>query len=108
LPSDFNPQNDFDDGTQRLKIKIFGGPSAGEVFFFRASTKPLIVGRTPECDIMINDKLLSKCQSHIKYVSQVDQWVMCDGYQSKASTNGTWLYLNEDHLMSSGMVFKAN
>lgn len=36
LPNDFDASNDYDDGTQRLKIKIFGGPSAGEVFFFRA------------------------------------------------------------------------
>ena len=28
--------------------------------------------------------------------------------QGKPSTNGTWLYLNEDFEMHSGMVFKAN
>ncbi len=36
LPRDFDPSNDYDDDRQRLKIKIFGGPSGGEVFFFRA------------------------------------------------------------------------
>jgi hypothetical protein len=33
---------------------------------------------------------------------------MTDGYERKQSTNGTWLYLNEDHLLAAGMVFKAN
>lgn len=33
---------------------------------------------------------------------------MCDGIEDKRSTNGTWLYLNEDHQMKTGMVFKAN
>jgi hypothetical protein len=72
LPEDFDAQNDYDDGRQRLKIKIFGGPSAGEVYYFRPSTTQLVVGRTPECDIRISDKLLSKHQSNIKYVAEVD------------------------------------
>ena len=35
-------------------------------------------------------------------------WWLIDGYNNKASTNGTWLYLNEDFEMHTGMVFKAN
>ena len=35
-------------------------------------------------------------------------WWLIDGYNNKASTNGTWLYLNEDFEMHNGMVFKAN
>ena len=31
-----------------------------------------------------------------------------DGYHDKPSTNGTWLYLNEDFEIYDGMVFKAN
>ena len=92
-----------------MKIKIFGGPSAGEVYFFRSSCPEiLVIGRTQDCDIKINDKLLSKNQAHIRYSADDDVWILTDGLQNKSSTNGTWLYLNEDHLMSSGMVFKAN
>jgi len=34
--------------------------------------------------------------------------VLTDGFNGKPSTNGTWMYLNEDFSMHTGMVFKAN
>ena len=54
-----------------LKLKMFGGPSNGEIYEFslsdmRNGEKDILIGRTPECDVKINDKLLSKIQSHIK------------------------------------------
>jgi len=66
-----------------------------------------VIGRTPECDIRINDKLLSKNQASISFQEQqsiqqdgaaeaTSAWVLSDGYNGKGSTNGTWLYLNED------------
>ena len=33
---------------------------------------------------------------------------MQDGFNSKRSLNGTWLYLNEDFEIYDGMTFKAN
>ena len=36
------------------------------------------------------------------------EWVLYDGYQGRESTNGTWLYLNEDCVVEDGMVFKSN
>jgi len=50
---------------------MFGGPNNGEMFEFnfedyQNSEKSILIGRTPECDVKINDKLLSKVQSHIK------------------------------------------
>lgn len=57
-----------------LKLKMFGGPNNGEVYEYSiADMEPkqeLLIGRTPECDIKINDKLLSKIQCHIKVVNQ--------------------------------------
>ena len=73
--------------------------------------KIITMGRTPECDIKINDKLLSKAQCYIKMVFLQDgsyRWVLFDGVNGKPSTNGTWLYINEDMHMYDGMVFKAN
>ena len=48
-----------------LKLKMFGGPNNGEVYEFnindmQSQDKDILIGRTPECDIKINDKLLSK------------------------------------------------
>jgi len=64
------------------------------------------VGRTPNCDIRIEDKLLSKTQAVIFHDGE--NWVIRDGFQDKESTNGTWLYLNEDCEIRSGMVFNSN
>ena len=48
-----------------LKLKMFGGPNNGEVYEFniddvRNTDKDILIGRTPDCDVKINDKLLSK------------------------------------------------
>lgn len=34
--------------------------------------------------------------------------MLTDGFNNKPSTNGTWLYLNENFVMKNGMIFKAN
>lgn len=66
----------------------------------------IVIGRTPNCDIRIEDKLLSKAQATIRYDGA--NWVLTDGFEGRESTNGTWLYLNEDCDIESGMVFKSN
>jgi len=133
LPPNFEQESNLSASGSRLKLKIFGGPSAGEVYFYKNEGQDIIIGRTPDCDIRINDKLLSKNQASIKYVVDLESlglsrgvgspltnspldsepaepgaWVLSDGLNGKPSTNGTWLYLNEDFEMHTGMVFKAN
>ena len=53
----------------KLRLKIFGGANNGEIYDYSVaemvSDRKVIIGRTPDCDIVINDKLLSKIQSHI-------------------------------------------
>ena len=99
-----------DDPSIKLKLKIFGGPSAGEIYYYKQdfTGKKIVIGRTPDCDIRINDKLLSKNQAHIAFSPDQTAWWLVDGFNNKRSTNGTWLYLNEDFKMHSGMIFKAN
>ena len=101
---------DQDEDSFRLKLKIFGGPSAGEIYFYKPElNKQIVIGRTPDCEIRINDKLLSKNQAVIQLSDQTDgQWILSDGHNGKSSTNGTWLYLNENFQMHPGMIFKAN
>jgi|TARA_B110000285_G_scaffold185289_1_gene210144 hypothetical protein len=48
-----------------LKLKMFGGPNNGEIYEFNTNEmkngeKEILIGRTPDCDVKINDKLLSK------------------------------------------------
>ena len=108
IPPDLNIHED--DPSFKLKLKIFGGPSAGEIYYHKQdfTGKKIVIGRTPECDIRINDKLLSKNQATISYSPQDQSWILTDGINGKNSTNGTWLYLNENFKMHTGMIFKAN
>lgn len=92
----------------KLRLKIFSVVKADqpEVFCFQNEMQEIIIGRTPNCDIRIEDKLLSKAQATIK--CEDDQWALTDGHEGRESTNGTWLYLNEDCEIENGMVFKSN
>jgi len=67
------PEGAEDEGrpSESLKLKMFGGPNNGEVYEFNINDmqncdKHILIGRTPECDVKINDKLLSKVQCHVK------------------------------------------
>jgi hypothetical protein len=52
----------------KLRLKLFGGPSTGEVFYFRpddydpSSPEPttIRIGRSTQCDVVIEDAVLSK------------------------------------------------
>mmetsp|Transcript_39541 Transcript_39541/g.29204 ORF Transcript_39541/g.29204 Transcript_39541/m.29204 type:complete len:212 (+) Transcript_39541:510-1145(+) len=95
-------------GIQRLRLKIFSVSKADQpdVFCCQNEDQEIIIGRTPNCDIRIEDKLLSKAQATVKY--EKGEWVLTDGFEGRESTNGTWLYLNEDWQLVDGMVFKSN
>ena len=107
---------DEDEVHDTLKLKIFGGANNGDIYQYHIDQmenghKTITLGRTNECDVQINDKLLSKNQCYIKtefYQDGSYRWVLYDGVNGKPSTNGTWLYINEDMQMYNGMVFKAN
>ena len=99
-----------------LRLKIFGGANNGEIYEYHVNqmqngSKEVLIGRTPECDIKVNDKLLSKIQSHVKVKYNPNgtyMWMLHDGCKGKPSTNGTWLYINDDLHIYDGLVFKAN
>jgi hypothetical protein len=67
----------------------------------------ITVGRYSLADIQLNDKLLSKIHCVINY-SEKEGWTLIDGHENKNSTNGTWLYLNEDTEIYEKMIFKSN
>lgn len=69
------PENAEQEGKpyDTIKLKMFGGPNNGEMHEFNLqdmeTKQELLIGRTPDCDIKINDKLLSKIQCHIRLVN---------------------------------------
>jgi len=107
IVSPVSPENTM----PRLRLKLFGAPCTGDVFYFNASDyqkSTIHIGRVPKCEIQIEDSLISKVQATL-YFSELG-WVLVDGeYEAnRSSTNGTWLYLNESYEMYNDMVFKSN
>ena len=43
----------------------------------------------------------------IRIESSNDNWVLSDGNGDKASTNGTWLFVDDAFMVHNQMVFKA-
>lgn len=96
----------------RLRLKLFGGPNTGEVFYFSVSELAngrIRVGRNQLCEVPIEDNLISKVQFTIHYEEETG-WMLVDGdfEQQRPSTNGTWVYLSEEYEMYNGMVFKVS
>lgn len=92
--SDQDPNPRASPAACKLKLKIFPPDNLDnpDVVVCQSGQQKLVLGRSANCDIRIDDQLISKMQSTIKY--QDGQWVIEDGRDGKESTNGTWYYLN--------------
>ena len=67
----------------------------------------LTIGRNKKCDIYIEDMMMSKIQSTIKYNSKEKNFYLFDGNSQKESMNGTWVYILNPVLITDNFVFKA-
>jgi hypothetical protein len=68
----------------------------------------LLIGRNKACDICIDDMMMSKIQSTIKYVHKEKAFYLYDGNsQKKESMNGTWVYILNPALITDNFIFKA-
>lgn len=66
-----------------------------------------MLGRDKSANISIEDKLLSKF--HCTFLYDIKKgWILMDGIDSKDSTNGTWLFANEDFQIFNKMIFRSN
>ena len=57
--------------------------------YFNASSETIRIGRLNNCEVQIEDSLLSKYQATIRFYEEKG-WILEDGFESKLSTNGTW------------------
>ena len=93
----------------RLRLKLFGGPCTGQVCYYEPEKNDMIrIGRSAAAEIPIDDPVLSNYHATIRYNFDDCVWVLEDGTDGKRSLNGTWLYLNEEFDIYSGLIFKAN
>lgn len=87
-------------------MKFLEGPKAQEVYHFLPDSEKILVGRMVECKVKFDDSSMSRYQCSMNY--REDQgWVLFDGTGDKKSTNGTWLFVENDYEIFNGMVFKA-
>ena len=97
-----------------LNVKIFSSNSKIKSLVFTPSDSPFTIGRKSENAIFIEDNMLSRIHSTIKYKNK--KWYIRDGYiinknnneEVKKSTNGTWIYAFEDTIIKDKMTFKAS
>lgn len=94
----------------KLKLRVFSVSKSDQpdLHCCQFEEQEVVIGRSPNCDIRVDDELLSKMQASISFDLTTRQWVLQDGYLGKRSTNGTWLYLNDEIPILSGMLFKSN
>ena len=64
------------------------------------------IGKHPQCEILISETGVSRIQCSLTYVNG-EGWKIKDGDDSKLSTNGTWLYVNEPIQLLNDTIFKA-
>ena len=73
----------------------------------KKSDKIITIGRSKKCDLVIDDMMMSKIQSSIKYNSKENAFYLYDGNFEKESMNGTWIYIVNPILITDNFIFKA-
>ena len=101
--------NNNDDKT--INLKIYSGNIKQRNVSFDKNKSKILIGRCSECDIIIEDYMLSRF--HCTFFFQNGKWFICDGLMEnenhiKNSTNGTWIYAFEDTIIYDNMKFKSN
>ena len=101
------------DNENEIIIKLFSGEEQQNTYTFNSDNqKCIIIGRDSYlCDIIIDDKMLSRVHCCINYKEKKKKkgWYIKDGnLQGKKSTNDTWFYSAEETLIYNQMIFKTN
>ena len=90
-----------------LVLRIFTGVIKYDPVKFFRTKKSISIGRSIDCDVSINDSLLSRLHCMIQYNSSY--WYLQDGYQEgEKSTNGTWIYTSDEVDLENNDIIKTN
>lgn len=92
------------DGSQ-ITLKFLEGIRANEKRIFTLSDLPVTIGRHEGSTIVMNCVNLSKY--HCRIIGLHDEFYLVDGDGKKGSTNGTWLYAENNYELEAGTIFKA-
>ena len=108
-----NNINNIKNNNNDLNIKIFSMKEQ-QIFTLTPENCPVIIGRSNDNNIVIDDDLLSRNHCTIDFSN--GKWYIQDGYaknglkeeEIKRSTNGSWIYAYDEIKIVDKMVFKAN
>lgn len=102
--------------SNNLNIKIISKDKTYDPMNFLPTKSKIRIGRGANCEIIIDDILLSRIHCTIEYKNNIG-WIIRDGYNNKenveesvdykTSTNGTWLYVFEDTPIYEGMIIRS-
>ena len=107
--ADTNNNNNSNDeiDEEGLYLKIYSNEGEYEPILIQNKSRIYQIGRSEKCDIYIKDKMLSRVHCRLFYID--NNWYIKDGNESgNESTNGTWVYANEETEITEGMKFKSN
>ena len=109
-----NNNNELAKVKRYINIKVFSGDENCDNYNFDYFTNPtILIGRSSFCDIMIEDKILSRVHCSVFFFDSENEeergWYLKDGnLNGKKSTNDTWFYSAEETLIEDNMLFKTN
>ena len=101
-------------GSNIISIKVFFGDEKCDNYNFDYFSNPtILIGRNEFCDVVIEDKMLSRVHCSVYFVESKKEeergWYLKDGnLNGKKSTNETWYYSAEETLIEEDMIFKTN
>lgn len=109
-----NENNELENDKNTINIKVFSGDEKCDNYNFDFFSNPrILIGRNAFCDIIIEDKMLSRVHCSVFFVESEKEeergWYLKDGnLNGKKSTNDTWFYSAEETLIENDMIFKTN
>lgn len=69
--------------------------SHGNIIMLDPIKKPIaVLGRTDDCEIIVDDTILSKKHCTFTFNPDLEIWTITDGYNLRGSLNGTWIYMS--------------
>ena len=93
-----------------IKITVVSDNDNFDEYEYTPGDKEMIsIGRDIDCDVCIEDNMLSRLHCVVRFNKKEECWELKDGNGfGKKSTNGTWVYVNESTMIEEGMIFKSN
>ena len=73
---------------------------------FSINDSPITIGRSDKCKFYINSNGLSRFQSYIIFDAQT-WWIKDGSIDEKKSTNGTWIFAEEEIEILENSIIKA-